>query len=444
MSRILCVCALALIAVGSALPAQAQGYRPERPYRGLFASGLNEAGKSLTASGSIGAGYDDSILAATSGNVGIVGGAARGVQGTSAQYRGGLTFIQDTDGFSLTASTGGGGYYFPTLDGQFLHTAYGRVGGRATLTTRTTMTANASIVLQPYWLGALLPGPTESDDTREVAPDLLYSLSTQNYISYGANVGVTHDLARKTSFSAHYSYRRADAREGAGSGGFSHQSVGGVLRHRIGRGLSARAGYTFSQADYSTDRVARNHLINVGVDYNRALSFSRHTTFSFSTGTSAIDNDGRTHYTVTGNARLNHEFGRSWLGWAAYNRAVLLDETFLEPVFTQSVGIGISGLLSRRTSFTSAAHYGNGGLGGFGGRGIGSSFYTTHASASLEHALSRYVNVGIRYSYYHYQFDEGFTVPIGAVPSLDRNSVRIMLNVWAPLFQEGRRGNVTG
>ena len=44
--------------------AAAQG-RPERPYRGLFASGLGAADHSLVATGSVGSGWDNNLLADT-------------------------------------------------------------------------------------------------------------------------------------------------------------------------------------------------------------------------------------------------------------------------------------------------------------------------------------------------------------------------------------------
>ena len=444
MSRILCVCALALVAVGSALPAQAQGYRPERPYRGLFASGLNEQGESLTASGSIGSGYDDSVLGRSTPQTGPINGRTQGIQGMSAQYRGSLAYSTEADGLSFSASGGGGGYYYPTLDNQLVQVAFARATTRAQLATRTSLTGHLSLMLQPYWLGTFLPGPQEPEfDVRETAPDLLYSLTTVNYLSYGGSVTMSHDLQKHTSLSAHYAFRRAESHTGSG-GTFMHQSVGGRVRHQISRGFSARAGYTYAEADYSGGRTIVNHVIDAGVNYNKALSFSRQTTFSFATGTHAISNDGYTRMTATGNVRLSHELGRTWHSWAAYVRSVQLDETFQEPVLLSVVGVGVSGLLSRETQFTASAHYGDGRIGGFNAGGLGRNYDTLHASASLDHAISRYVNVSARYTYYQYHFNDAVVLPVGASPTLDRNSVRVLLTVWAPLYQRSRRGNVTG
>ena len=53
--------AAALLVASS--PLSAQTARPERPYRGLFASGVGNAEQLLTLNVSLGGGYDDNIFA---------------------------------------------------------------------------------------------------------------------------------------------------------------------------------------------------------------------------------------------------------------------------------------------------------------------------------------------------------------------------------------------
>ena len=50
-----------------AASAAAQSVRPERPYRGLFASSSSDTEQELALNGSLGSGYDDNILADAQG-----------------------------------------------------------------------------------------------------------------------------------------------------------------------------------------------------------------------------------------------------------------------------------------------------------------------------------------------------------------------------------------
>jgi hypothetical protein len=53
------------------------------------------------------------------------------------------------------------------------------------------------------------------------------------------------------------------------------------------------------------------------------------------------------------------------------------------------------------------------------------------------------MSVGVSYSYYHHQFDETALLPSGFLRSVDRQSVRAVANLWAPLFQRVRRANAS-
>src|SRR5207247_3153031 len=64
--------------------------------------------------------------------------------------------------------------------------------------------------------------------------------------------------------------------------------------------------------------------IDIGIDYDRPLSLSRRTTFTFSTGSSLVPDQGVTHYRVNGSATLTHAMGRTWTSRLQYSRALQL------------------------------------------------------------------------------------------------------------------------
>ena len=63
----------------------------------------------------------------------------------------------------------------------------------------------------------------------------------------------------------------------------------------------------------------------------------------------------------------------------------------------------------------------------------GTDSYT--GSARLQFALSRLMALSGEYDYYRYRFDHPVGLPDGMRQRLDRQSVRIGLNLWLPLFR---------
>src|SRR5690606_25195834 len=101
---------------------------------------------------------------------------------------------------------------------------------------------------------------------------------------------------------------------------------------------------------------------------------------------------------------------------------------------------GLGGLITRRIQFTSIVH---GAIGNIGAARSAPGFDSVHGSATLSVALSRFMSAGVVYSYYHHRFDERVALPLGALSSMDRQSVRASISVWAPLFQRLRSGDAS-
>ena len=145
-----------------------------------------------------------------------------------------------------------------------------------------------------------------------------------------------------------------------------------------------------------------------------------------------------TNYTATGSARLNHEIGRTWLANVTYDRSVQLADQLLVPVFQDSFGAGVGGLLNRRMQFQSGVRASIGTI-GFDGQESNGDYDTYLASAGLGVALSRHVMLNLDYGYYHYRFDNPVVLPLGIAQNVDRQTVRASIGLWAPLFTKARR-----
>ena len=51
------------------------------------------------------------------------------------------------------------------------------------------------------------------------------------------------------------------------------------------------------------------------------------------------------------------------------------------------------------------------------------------------------MNFGVSYSIFRYSFEEGVVLPVGVPYSVNRQSVRATISVWAPLLNTSRRAN---
>jgi hypothetical protein len=263
-------------------------------------------------------------------------------------------------------------------------------------------------------------------------------------LAYGSNVEWSQTLTRRGTLSAGYNRQLNDFSSDATIGDLSSTTAWGRFSYSIGRGLAARIGYGYQEARYPgvEDGDYRGATFDAGVDFNRALSFSRRTTLTFATGTSANRYQDVTYYRILGNARLSREFGRTWNAALAYDRTVEMQPAYSRPVLGDAATLGVSGFINRRLQFnsTAGAFFGNVGF-----TGSGNAFDTYTGSAGITLAFTRSIGVNASYTYYSYQFEEG-AVPtwfVGMPLQTNRHSVQANLVVWAPFFYRAREADAT-
>jgi opacity protein-like surface antigen len=214
----------------------------------------------------------------------------------------------------------------------------------------------------------------------------------------------------------------------------------------LSRYLSLRLGYGLTAANYDylvTGRDYQYHNIDTGVDYSRDLSLTRRTRLAFSTGAAAIREGETTRYDVIGSASLNREIGRTWNALAAYSRNAGFIETIGVPTFYDSINASIGGLISNRISFRATAGASRGNAGYTASAVTRNGFDAVTGFAGLERALTRNLALGLNYTYYHYNFDDAVVFVTPLQPRVNRHSVNITLNAWAPIFKHGRKPNAT-
>ena len=135
--------------------AEAQ-WRPERPYRGLFAGGIGETSQLLTAWGSLGTGWSDNLLVDPGTGESLLPGE------TGQQFKGAVQTVSgvvsyslnlDTVGFGATVGTTG--QYYSTDTNQFVRRDYAHAGTSVAL--GKGFSAHGALSYQPYSLESTYP-----------------------------------------------------------------------------------------------------------------------------------------------------------------------------------------------------------------------------------------------------------------------------------------------
>jgi hypothetical protein len=305
------------------------------------------------------------------------------------------------------------------------------------LTSRTSLMVNGSAAYSPSYLYGLFPTLAQPTAGAAIpsAPD--YNTYGETSYSYGATVGVTHNMNARDQLAVRLNGSYTDYAQGSGSAlsnalrDLSNYDVNAEYSHNLSRRKTVVFGIHHREGQFGSAARAWSMEtgITAGVQVTRPLSATRNLTFAFDLGSSAVDNpatgtlslpDGR-QYLATANASAGYDFGRSWNARGSYRRGLEYVAALRAPVFTDGVTVETSGLLSHRTEFRASAAYSTGAptLGG------SIANYTTYTgTVRVQRTLTRTASLYGEYFYYFYDFGSALLVQPGLPTSLERNGVR--------------------
>jgi hypothetical protein len=435
-----------------------QSEAERRPFRGLF-SGLSTPNtpQSLVLSGSLFGAYDDNVLAElTGGNVrdwrlqrsGVYGGAHAALN---------YAIARDGERISFGAQTGGQLRYYRNADLSNVAPHYHAGANlRIALSRSTSLTGTHQFTYSRHYRLFLPPTGVDgvTDDPSILANpdvDLLQLPALRN----STQVALSQNIGRRASLSVGYGLRAVDFLEDAGSdlsdeAASNHQlkdyrSQSLTARFQYSRPLTAHAtvnlGYGIRTSDSRsvTGEPPILHHVTAGVSYSRALSFSRRTSVSFSTGSAVAMSDqlnrpeaaSRAQLRVIGNAALIHDLGRTWTARVSYHRGFTFQEGFDEPYFTDGVSAGLAGLVTRRLSFSAMGAWALSELDRPGRTGHTTFMGTAQSTYALHSLFALYAQ------YLYYTFDFGAEVPLDPrfPRALDRSGVRAGITASVPLLR---------
>jgi hypothetical protein len=436
---------IVLLVVG-VLPASAQG---QRPYRGLFGGGAGSGGlgQSLTLNGTLSGGYSHS----TRDEIGVAPGdpTSSNVQRGSRFERGslGLNYSLSVPRVTVSSAFRTSGSWYAQRSRPLLAVHTLNASMTAQGWSGMSVRAAGSLAARPVYflnvLGSQLPlGEQAIDLDEEIGID------PERVVSSTMNVGLTQRMTSHADFAL--SYVHGQSQSPSGLRDFSTNGTRAGVNVAVAKGLGVQLGYGRMTGVYGVNSSAprfQNDTIDVGLNFNRALSLTRRMTMSFGTGLSGVKPEGANqHYRLIGHLDINRELGRTWTISAGYRRNVSMYYTFRQPVASDSLGTTLGGLINRRVNAYAEAVAGRG-MVGFGmpsSTALGSRDYRAWIVATgLGFGLKRTLSLSLDYSYNHYSFGQAVQLPSALLQRLDRQSVRANINLWVPLLSRSRRLNAS-
>lgn len=425
-------------AQGAGDPAGASGER--RPYRGIFAPpGDGERSQSLVFNGSVFSGWDDNVVSALTGSR---GGSDRRLQG-SGVYSGaatGLTYrLNPTAGrvqFSAS-STALASYYYTDKWNMVPHYA-GGAHMSAPMGGGFTLGAGYSVAYAKNYRFVLFPDSLGADDDGALAGDPDNELFRRSTLRHSGDISLSKKLDSRSSISAGYSARYIDF-VNDDSAPYRRQTASLNFDRRMTAHATMNLGYGYTTGNAGPeDDPRRVHHINAGVNYSRALSFSRRTSLGFSTGSGYLDRQDatagdtslRSRLRFVGSAVLTHEMGRTWTASAAYARRFIFREGFTAPFFSDGVTAQVAGLVTRRMDVSAQASWS---LSKYQGSS-GGDHRGAWAVAQVRYGLTSWLASYARYVYYDYRFSEEIRLDPDFPAMTERQGVRVGLAVSVPLM----------
>lgn len=410
-----------------------------RPYNSLFGGAATNLYRhqELTSQFLLAEGYDTNVLAAqpqSNPRGPQIGGAFTSLS-AEAHYALKNRYAE------MTAQGGTDLRYFNSIHEVAPVQHWLGAGVSVPLGRSTTALVNESLSYTPSYLYGLFANVMQPalGDTVPAAPN--YSVSDRRSYTSNTVMRIDRNVGRRGTWDLRGDYRTTTfLNPTVITPGFETYSAGTHYSFPVSRDARLRLGYDYRRANYALGTSPVNHDIGLGLDYDRALSRSRRTRLGFNFGSSIIEGPppGRPadppvrQVRATGNLLLTHQVGRTWTARAAYRRSNQFVEQVSAPVFTDAVTLTADGFLNRRTDVTAGAAYT---VGDVVGRSR-SSFDTRTANVSVRVAITRTIAANVEYLYYYYDFAPTAGLQPGLPNRVNRNSVRVGMTFWVPVFRD--------
>lgn len=432
MAAALATVLLPVCAAGQTAPRVTPVAQADRPYRGLFGAGTGAVpgGHLLALSATV---YEEYGTNAQGGDLPVTDGSVVLREGWFLGVRGQLGF-EKAGRYSRIALRGEGAFRYVR---EVNETTSPRYRAEVAIDTRSGARKQnifhftGAAEFEPYYILSIFPVTVAETGDTAIVPtnrdDLLFKRTRHIYTQ---GFSYEQQLSSRSYLTVYEDWRKTQAQSAEAAFDVDDVRVGARYGYRLSPAASFRLGYGYRIGNYGLNAAQRfeAHDIDLSIDYRKALSRSKATTFGFGAGTSRISRDPEPLWTVVGSANLRHEFGRGWFVQADYRRDAQLVEGFADPFFVNTITGSLGGFLGHRVEVLAASGYSKGPV------GFGANRYNSRqSSARLRWGLAKYVAIDAEGLMVNYDLGDAVTVP-GTVPAvLDRWAVRCNVAVWLPL-----------
>jgi hypothetical protein len=418
--------------IGLSTPAFAQSSEPAAPivheFRGLFGPTRADERRPPLANFTLllyGAADDNSRFASGSDVSDEALQARRMYEGAQA----GLNFLRRRPRSVLRVEGSSALRYYSDLRRISTQKHSGSFGLEYVLSQRAKLQVGQTASFSPYYqlvLGRPAVGALNALDVSAATGD--YSVSRQKQMVYGSSAVLTYAAGTHGAMTFGYARQHTDFFESAD---FHSQRAAARYTHEIGRGVALRLGYGFGDASTSGLSPTRNHDLDFGVDYGRALSVSPRTVLGFTSGTTMVATNVGRQVQLIGSAQLRHQLSRStrWNAQLSFDRGLQAIEGTPRPFIADTVTAGINGYISRRISLRVLPSYAS----GVDVEEDGLRYHSLLAQTRLDMAMSRNWAAYVEHFYYRYQFPASASLPSVLTAGMNRQGLRVGLSLWTPV-----------
>jgi hypothetical protein len=345
-----------------------------------------------------------------------------------------VDFASTGDRLKLVANVSSNARYYSEVHETIMTNESAGFGLSARLSQGTTLNFDQGVTHATTLLSGLftpVAAPVTGDNVGSGSNN---SLNTVRSYGYATTASLSQQLSRRASMQFTSNLQYTLMARGSGYPDLRSRDAGGTFSYSLSRNVSMRAGYKFRLGDYTGSPRSQEHDLDFGLVYNKPLSATRKTSWSFSVGPTmataplAGGSDLRREYRLIADGSMMYEFGRTWRFLGNYHRGLGYIEGFQGPAFTNAYGLSMAGYLSRRLDVTLSASHSTGESALI---GAPSQFTTYTGDARLRYAVSRMFATYVEYVSVYYQFNRQLELPTFFPPGLTRNGLRtgIMLRI---------------
>lgn len=319
----------------------------------------------------------------------------------------------------------------------------GPLGRRTNWEVRQTLSYGPTNAL-PFF------GVQELGQTSNTIPLVDYSVSSIDRATTSSRGSLSYNVSRRgtltTALGIDYAASPDDSESSAG--GFRRWDASGRYTHQLSRYANWYAGYGLTANGFTStvDDVVttpRMHSLDLGVAYNRPLSFSRRTRVSMRAGSQIIQHAATNarEWRASGSAGLERQLGRTWAANLFYVRDSRFVPAFADPVLNDAITAQVGGRVTSKSSVSLLANYSTGSV----GLATGSNGYRgKSASANYRYAFLQRMALYVEYFLFDFEFDSGVVLSDTLFSSSRRHGVRLGVSIGTGLWGQRRRVTVDG